>query len=119
MKIAVPTQETMVDGHFGHCEAFTVFTVDNKEITAREMVRSPAGCGCKSDIAATLAQMGVTTLLAGNMGQGAVDVCARSGISVVRGCSGDVEQAALRWIEGSLTDNGTPCSDHSHGCHHE
>jgi len=27
MKVAVPTRGNMVDDHFGHCEAYTVFTV--------------------------------------------------------------------------------------------
>ena len=28
MKIAVPTRNNVVDDHFGHCEAYTIFTVD-------------------------------------------------------------------------------------------
>ena len=64
-----------MDEHFGHCEYFTVFTIDDKnKILRRKQSRSPAGCGCKSNIAATLAQMGVKMMLAGNMGQGAVNV---------------------------------------------
>ena len=70
MKIALPTRENLIDGHFGHCEYFTVFNIDDssKEILNQEVIASPAGCGCKSNIAVTLAEMGVTLLLAGNMG---------------------------------------------------
>ncbi len=74
MKIAVPSCQNRVDEHFGHCEYFTVFTVnENNEILSEETVASPANCGCKSNIAQTLAQMGVRMMLAGNMGQGAVE----------------------------------------------
>ena len=49
MKIALPSRQNLIDDHFGHCEYFTVFTIDNnkKEIVSQETVASPEGCGCK------------------------------------------------------------------------
>ena len=118
MKIAVPSSRNRVDEHFGHCECFTVFTVNEKnEIMSEETVSSPAGCGCKSDIAGTLAQMGVGMMLAGNMGEGAVNVLNGCGINVLRGCSGDVKQVAEQWLSGRLKDSGMACAHHEHGCH--
>jgi len=118
MKIAVPTHRNMVDDHFGHCEAFTVFTINEKnEIISDEIVPSPAGCGCKSNIAQTLSEMGVKMILAGNMGEGAVNVLKNNGIAVVRGCRGDVRKTAENWLNGALTDSGITCSNHSHECH--
>jgi predicted Fe-Mo cluster-binding NifX family protein len=119
MKIALPTRQDQIDDHFGHCEYFTVFTIDdNKHITDQVTVASPAGCGCKSDIAATLSDMGVELMIAGNMGQGAVNVLKSSGIEVLRGCSGDVKATAIKWLEGSLTDSGDACHVHDHDCQH-
>jgi predicted Fe-Mo cluster-binding NifX family protein len=118
MKIALPSRQNLIDDHFGHCEYFTIFTVDNnnKEIVAQETITSPAGCGCKSNIAQTLSEMGVKIMLAGNMGEGAVRVLNNSGIEVLRGCSGDVKKVALNWLAGSLTDSGDSCHEHEHGC---
>ena len=119
MKIALPSRQNMIDGHFGHCEYFTVFTVnESKEIISQEIVDSPTGCGCKSNIAGVLANMGVTLMLAGNMGQGAVNVLHTAGIEVLRGCSGDVKTVANAWLQGALTDSGTSCSEHEHSCQH-
>jgi predicted Fe-Mo cluster-binding NifX family protein len=121
MKIALPSNENKVDSHFGHCEYFTVFTVnENKEIVSQDIVSSPVGCGCKSNIAETLAQLGVKVMLAGNMGQGAVNVLNRHGIEVLRGCVGNVKDVAELWLGGSLVDSGLGCqSSHNHeGCHH-
>lgn len=117
MKIALPTRQNQIDSHFGHCEYFTVFTVDEagKEIIAEETLASPEGCGCKSNIASVLSQMGVTVMLAGNMGDGAVKVLNSEGIRVLRGCSGDVREVALKWLGGSLMDSGESC--HVHECH--
>lgn len=117
MKIAVPSCQNRVDEHFGHCEYFTVFNINEKnEIMSEETVASPSGCGCKSDIAGTLAQMGVKMLLAGNMGEGAVNVLNRCGIDVLRGCAGDVKQVAQQWLSGGLKDSGIACELHEHGC---
>lgn len=120
MKIALPTKtDSTIDSHFGHCEFFTVFTLNaNKEIINEEKVQSPVGCGCKSNIAGTLAQLGVKVMLAGNMGNGAVNVLGSSGIEVVRGCSGNVRSVAESWISGRLVDSGAGCSTHGHECSH-
>ena len=118
MKIALPSRQNLIDDHFGHCEYFTVFTVnEKKEITNGETIASPAGCGCKSNIAQILAEMGVNYMLAGNMGDGAVRVLNNSGIEVVRGCSGDVKTVAQNWLAGSIADSGDSCHEHEHGCH--
>ena len=118
MKIALPSRENQVDGHFGHCEYFTVFTInEDKEIISEEIVTPPAGCGCKSNIVTTLSEMGVTIMLAGNMGEGAVNVLNNNGIQVLRGCSGDVKTVTKSWIAGNLNDSNISCSAHEHGCH--
>jgi predicted Fe-Mo cluster-binding NifX family protein len=118
MKIALPSSGNRVDEHFGHCEYFTVFSVNERnEILSEEKVSAPANCGCKSNIAQTLAQMGVRMMLAGNMGQGAVNVLNGCGIDVLRGCTGDVREVAEHWLAGALKDSGIACALHEHGCH--
>ena len=115
--MAIPTRGTFVDAHFGHCEAYTVVTADeNKTITHTELLPSPKGCGCKSDIAAVLQEMGVTVMLAGNMGAGAVNVLERHGIVVYRGCSGEVRAVAEAFLAGEINDSGQSCLQHEH--HH-
>jgi predicted Fe-Mo cluster-binding NifX family protein len=117
MKIALPSRGNNIDNHFGHCEYFTVYTIDNKDIVNEEIIESPAGCGCKSNIANTLSELGVEVMLAGNMGEGAVRVLNNAGIEVLRGCSGEVKKVALSWLQGSLKDSGDNCHEHEHGCH--
>jgi predicted Fe-Mo cluster-binding NifX family protein len=64
-----------------------------------------------------LAEKGVKIMLAGNMGQGAVQILNRHGIDVLRGCSGDVKAVAESWLSGNLKDSGLACAQHEHGCH--
>ena len=69
----------------------------------------------QSGIAPVLRQMGVTVMLAGNMGQGARNVLEAQRIEVIRGCSGDVEGLVAAYLAGNVKDNGESC-DH-HDCH--
>jgi len=115
LKVAVPTKGNVVDSHFGHCEFYTIFsTDDSKKIISSEILPSPQGCGCKSNIAATLREKGVTIMLAGNMGDGALNVLSRHGIKVYRGCSGDVRQVAEAFMQDQINDSGEGCHHHDH-----
>ncbi len=124
MKVAVPTRGNEVDGHFGHCEQYTVFTIGSeKKVEQSEIVPSPQGCGCKSNIAGILSEMGVTVMLAGNMGDGALNVLNMHGIDVYRGCSGNVNQLVEVFLQGNVDDSGEGCQVHGshegdHQCSH-
>ena len=114
IKIAIPvTSDNRIDDHFGHCEFYGVYTINNnEEIIEIETIKSQQGCGCKSNIAAVLSNLGVTTMLAGGIGAGAINVLNHWGISVVRGCSGNAEQVVKAYIKGELEDSGINCSHH-------
>jgi predicted Fe-Mo cluster-binding NifX family protein len=112
MKIAFPAQDGQIDAHFGHCEHFVVMTIENNRIVEKERLDPPPGCGCKSNVVPILANMGVSVMLAGNMGQGAVNVLNSHGIQVVRGCAGEIESAAQQWLAGQISDSGKGCSEH-------
>jgi predicted Fe-Mo cluster-binding NifX family protein len=116
MKIAVPTRDNRVDDHFGHCEKYSIFNIDeDQKIESFEMLDSPQGCGCKSNIASVLQAKEVTIMLAGNMGEGALRVLSSHGIQVFRGCSGDVKQITEAFLKGAVIDSGRGCQQNHHG----
>lgn len=116
-KLSIPTREGMVDDHFGHCAYYTVVTLgDHDEVIATERLDSPEGCGCKSNIASVMQEMGITLMLAGNMGMGAYNKLTAHGIAVVRECHGKVDDVLCAYLKGELTDSLESC-DH-HDCSH-
>jgi predicted Fe-Mo cluster-binding NifX family protein len=123
MKIAVPvTSENQIDGHFGHCESYNVYTIsEGNKITDIKSVESPVGCGCKSDIGAVLSMDGVKVMLAGGIGDGAVNNLKSEGIEVIRGCSGDATEVVKLFVSGLVEDTGSSCNhhDHEHGHNHD
>lgn len=99
-KIAIPTRDNVIDNHFGHCEYYTILTVgQDNQILSSETIPSPQGCGCKSNIAGELEGMGVSVMLAGNMGQGALNVLTAHHIKVIRGCSGNILNVATDYLK--------------------
>lgn len=131
MKIAVPTRNNQVDDHFGHCDHYTIFTIEDKQVVNTEELASPQGCGCKSGIASDLQRIGVEIMLAGNMGEGAKNKLETHGIKVVRGCAGPVHVVVGGYLAGAIRDSGKGCASHegghqcshghnpSHGCQHK
>ncbi len=121
MKIAVPvTSDNQIDGHFGHCDSYGVYTIsEGNEITDISRVKSPEGCGCKSDIASVLSSDGVTVMLAGGIGGGAVNVLNSNGIEVVRGCSGNATDVVKLYVSGLVEDTGSNCNHHGDHHHHD
>ena len=116
MKVAIPTRDDFVDNHFGHCAEYTIYTTgDNHTIFSKETLPSPQGCGCKSNIASVLQEMGVTVLLAGNMGTGALNVLSNHGIQVYRGCSGSTDELIKRYLSGAIDDSGKSYDAHEEG----
>jgi predicted Fe-Mo cluster-binding NifX family protein len=120
MKIAVPiTQTQEIDNHFGHCQFYQVFSIDdNNTIESTEIIDSPHGCGCKSNIAQELSEKGVKVMLAGGIGEGAINVLNYYGIKVIKGCSGNAKQNVELYLKGILEDKGSACHSHSHECKH-
>jgi predicted Fe-Mo cluster-binding NifX family protein len=119
MKIAIPVLNGHVDQHFGHAEQYSVVSISpERQIQGSEIITADEGCGCKSGIASLLADKGVTVMLAGNMGAGAVHHMLANGIEVVRGCSGNVESVIQAYLAGQVEDNMETCQ-HPGECGHE
>ncbi|PKP22798.1 MAG: dinitrogenase iron-molybdenum cofactor biosynthesis protein [Bacteroidetes bacterium HGW-Bacteroidetes-21] len=120
MKIAIPTRDTQVDDHFGHCAYYTIYEIADNKISDKKMLPSPQGCGCKSNIAGVLKQLNVTIMLAGNMGEGALQMLKSHGIEVIRGCQGECDKVVADYLSGGIKDSGQGCASHDegHSCGH-
>ena len=127
-KIAVPvTKNNQIDGHFGHCEFYEMYTIsENNEIIDVQTLKSQQGCGCKSNIASVLSDNGVSIMLAGGIGVGAINVLNNYGIQVIRGCSGNASDRVKQFVDGKIFDSGESCLQHerhhgygqNHKCSH-
>ena len=117
MKIAIPANGNKVEGHFGKCNNYAIVSIsDDNIIESISDFDASDKCGCKSNIAETFVEMGIKTMLAGNMGRGAVDSISSKGIEVVRGCKGNIAEVVNEYLKDNITDSGVFCLTHDH--HH-
>ena len=116
--IAVPRSEdgTVAD-HFGFCSSFSLFsTENNKTITSERRLDLDRQGGCNSGLIPALAAEGVTHLIAGRIGEGALRVLGSHGIAVFRGALGPVREAAEALLGGTLVDGEAAFDPPGHGC---
>ncbi|TLX76555.1 dinitrogenase iron-molybdenum cofactor biosynthesis protein [Labilibacter sediminis] len=119
-KVALPSKKEMVDNHFGHCEKFIIYSLsDENEILDSAFFKGEEGCGCKSNLASDLKSEGVEILLAGGIGQGAINKLKTEGIEVFTGYKGETKAVLEQWLGGNK-GNYSVCPPHDfHGgnCH--
>ena len=112
MKYAVPVSGGMVSPHFGHCEQFAMFEVDegSGEVTGKELIPSPEH---QPGLLPTwLAERGVSVVIAGGMGPRAVGLFQEKSIDVVIGTlESDPDKAVVSHINGTLSIGDNVC-DH-------
>ena len=122
-KVAVPVDvDNRLEDHFGHCDHYEIYTVANdNKMVSKETLEPEDGCGCKSNIASILVENGVTVMLAGGIGAGAISMLNKCGIDVVRGCSGTANEIVEQFASGNIIDSGETCmqNGHEHGEGHE
>ncbi|MBF0301389.1 MAG: NifB/NifX family molybdenum-iron cluster-binding protein [Oligoflexia bacterium] len=112
MKIAIPTASGVLCNHFGHCEIFTIFEVDekNKTILTKEEITPPPHEPGK--LPPWLASHGVNVILTGGMGKRALDLFDEKGIKVIVGVSADKpEELVEKYMKKALVGGQNVC-DH-------
>lgn len=91
MKIAVTYQNGQIFQHFGHCEAFKFYNVEDNAVVSSEIV-SAVGSG-HGALAGFLKTHGADTLICGGIGGGARTALAEAGIELFPGASGSADAA--------------------------
>lgn len=72
IKIAVATIKGQVAEHFGYCEEFMLFEIEDNKITKNEIIANP---GHKPGFLPNfLADCGVNVIISGGMGMAAVEI---------------------------------------------
>ena len=96
MRIAVTYDDGLVFQHFGHTEAFKVYTVEDGKVVDSQVVSSDGqGHGA---LAGLLSDKAIDALVCGGIGMGAVNALSDYGIRVYAGVSGNADEAVERLL---------------------
>ena len=117
MKIAIPTSDGRLCAHFGHCAEFTLIDVDEAGGSIGQTDRVPAPPHQPGLLPGWLAQQGVQLVIAGGIGQRAIQIFNASGIRVLPGAPELPPEDLIRsYLDKTLVTSGDVCSGgHEHG----
>ena len=116
-KVAFATEGGALSAHFGHAPVFLVVTVEDGRVLSREEHPNPGHV--PGALPRWLSDLGVGCVVAGGMGEQARRLFESSGIRVVVGVSGNVEDVLGRYLSGTLSGSGGFCSGSGNcGEHH-
>jgi predicted Fe-Mo cluster-binding NifX family protein len=108
--IAIPLEGEFLATHFGHCHQFSFIDVENNVITDETMVVPPPHE--PGLLPQWLAERGVTDIIAGGMGQRAINLCVAQKIRVNIGVQPKSPKELVNdWINKTLV-TGTNACDH-------
>lgn len=117
MIIAVTYENGNVFQHFGHCESFKIYEVEDNSVKTEKVIDSMGnGHGA---LAGFLAENSVDVLICGGIGGGARNALANVGIELYPGVTGNADEAVKALLKGNLNYNpNTTCSHHGaeHSC---
>ncbi|MGB9780267.1 NifB/NifX family molybdenum-iron cluster-binding protein [Caldanaerobacter sp.] len=117
MKIAVASEGNQVSMHFGHCEGFWVFEIEDSKIKNSYFLRNPGHR--PGFLPEFLKERGVDCVISGGMGMSALELFESYGIDVITGAEGEVLEVIKKYVEGELKKEKGPCEEHgSHGHFH-
>jgi len=112
MKICVSASsgslDANVDSRFGRCSYFVIVDSETMEFNAISNESTNAAHGAGIQAAQTVANMGVTVVITGNVGPNAFNVLSAAGIKIVTGASGSAREAVEKYKSGQLQEIGKP-----------
>jgi len=111
MIIAISVDEDKVSEHFGRCEKYYLYEVQDRYILKKTEVKNP---GHKPFFLPNfLADKGVNVLITGGMGHRAIETFKKLNIKLVTGVRGNAEKVINDYLYGRIKENVEPCEKHS------
>jgi len=121
MRIALAVDNSMITEHFGHCEYFVVYDIENKEVKGSEIIKNPPHQ--RGFLPKFLRENDINVIITGNMGKMAVNNLKELNIECYLGVTGNVVDVLNSYLEGSLISKDEVCEEHNnhehHGHHHD
>ncbi|MGB9678516.1 MAG: NifB/NifX family molybdenum-iron cluster-binding protein [Thermoanaerobacteraceae bacterium] len=117
MKIAVASEGKDVSMHFGHCEGFLVFNIEENKIKDTTFLPNPGHR--PGYLPEFLKEKGVNCIISGGMGTSAINLFNSYGIDVITGADGDAQHVVEKYLNGTLISSNSPCEKHEHEGHCE
>ena len=110
IKVAVPVDgvqglDSPLSGHFGHCQAFVVSTIEDGKVVDVKTLENHGHTSCAAPVM-LLVENGVKVLITTGIGRRPYMVTQQVGMSVVKGEGKTAGDAVGNYIKGTSTEFG-------------
>ncbi len=110
MIFAIPLENGRLCSHFGHCQQFALIDVENDQIVSERLITPPPHE--PGLLPGWLAELGVTDVIAGGMGQRAINLFVAQNIKVNVGAQPkSPKELVSDWLGKNLVTGANAC-DH-------
>lgn len=120
MRLAIARTGNDTAQHFGHCDNFVIFDLEDQKVISQNILDNPGHS--PGILPPFLAQHGINVVIAGGMGQKARDLFAAHHIETITGLAGSIEQILEAYLNNTLIATNETCSheghEHGHNCDH-
>jgi predicted Fe-Mo cluster-binding NifX family protein/predicted RNA-binding Zn-ribbon protein involved in translation (DUF1610 family) len=112
LRIAIPVSGDNLNTHFGHCESFAIYDIDQTKKTVVDSMTVPSPGHQPGVLPAFLGEHGVNLILTGGMGERAQSLFANEGIHVILGVPVEKPDKLIEdYLSGNLVSGENVC-DH-------
>jgi len=122
MKIAVPTSDGLLCPHFGACQEFTIFDVDDESREIRETVSKGTPAHQPGSFPKFMLDNNINVLIAGGIGGRAVQILSAKNVEVLTGAPSEPPEKVVKdYLAGCLSSTDEVCNHENdeHGCSHK
>ncbi|MFC4666157.1 DUF134 domain-containing protein [Falsiporphyromonas endometrii] len=115
-KIAIPTEQGKLFGHFGRATHVTIISLENNKIVSTQSLETPKHE--HGSLPKFLKENGVSDVIVNSIGQGAVNFLVKYGIEIHQGAPLEpVMDIVQQFLDGTIVYGEGQCNHHEH--HHE
>ncbi|CUU02993.1 Predicted Fe-Mo cluster-binding protein, NifX family [Candidatus Kryptobacter tengchongensis] len=117
MRLAIATEDGNVAQHFGGCPGFTIVDIDKEgKVLNKTFIENPGHKAHQPGaVPMFLRNQNVDCVIAGGMGPNAAMNLQASGIKVIVGVTGSIDETVEKFLKGSLKGGESLCSHGGHG----
>ncbi len=112
MKVAIAAENGVVSAHFGHCEGFTIYDMEDGQVKEKTFIPNPGHQ--PGFLPVFLSEKNVNLIIAGGMGERAQMLFNQNGIEVIVGADGACDDVIEKYKRGELESSAEFCQDHHH-----
>ncbi|WP_105619487.1 NifB/NifX family molybdenum-iron cluster-binding protein [Vallitalea okinawensis] len=118
--VAIAKERDTVASHFGHCEGFMLYYIEENSIVGNRYLKNPEHV--PGFLPEFLKKNKVNIVIAGGMGSKAQELFKAHGIDVYVGVEGSLEEVINSYMSQSIISTESVCHEHAYKdqcSHHE